>query len=133
MNTSVLELDSVMDRILVVDDIADNSFLLQTILEAEGYRVDVADDGMTALAQMAAYPPDLVLLDVMMPHMNGYEVAEQIRCNPDLSFIPVVLVTGNDQATIAAELKIEIDGLIRKPIDYEQLLDQVRSILQSKN
>lgn len=133
MNTLVSEQTSVMDRILVVDDIADNLFLLQTILEAEGYRVDVADSGITALAKMAAYPPNLVLLDVMMPHMNGYEVAQQIRCNPDLSLIPVVLVTGNDQVAVAERLEIEVDGVIRKPIDFEQLLDQVRSILQSRN
>ncbi|NJN88156.1 MAG: response regulator [Leptolyngbyaceae cyanobacterium SL_7_1] len=132
MNTLVSEANSVMDRILVVDDIADNRFLLQTILEAEGYRVDVADNGATALAKIEAYPPDLVLLDVMMPQMNGYEVTQRIRRNPNLPLIPIVLVTGNDP-TMADRLEIEADGFIRKPIDFEQLLNQVRSILHRAN
>ena len=61
-------------RILVVDDVADNLFLLQTLLEVEGYKVDTANNGTQALAQIAAAPPDLVRLDVMMPDINGYVV-----------------------------------------------------------
>ena len=66
------------NRILVVDDVADNSFLLQMLLEDEGYQVEVADSGAAALAKIESAPPKLVLLDVMMPGMNGYEVAQQI-------------------------------------------------------
>lgn len=122
-----------IDRILVVDDIADNSFLLQTILEAEGYQVDVANSGPAALAKIEAEPPDLVLLDVMMPDMSGYEVTQRIRHNPALPFIPVVLVTGNEQPTAAEGFGMGADGFIRKPIDFDQLLSQVRSILPPKN
>ncbi|WP_416672432.1 response regulator [Egbenema bharatensis] len=122
-----------MDRILVVDDIPDNSFLLQTILESEGYEVDVVDSEPAALEKMEAEPPDLVLLDVMMPDMNGYEVIQRMRRNPRLPFIPVVLVTGHDQPTAAEGFDVGADGFIRKPVDFNQLLDRVRSILPNKD
>ncbi|MGB5973334.1 MAG: response regulator, partial [Nodosilinea sp.] len=75
-------------RILIVDDIDDNVFLLQTILETEGYAVDTAGSGGTALAKVENSPPDLILMDVMMPDMNGYEVSRQIRQNPNLPLMP---------------------------------------------
>lgn len=118
-----------MDRILVVDDIPDNTFFLQTLLESEGYQVDVVDSGAAALEKIAAEPPDLVLLDVMMPEMNGYEVTQQIRANPNLPFIPIVLVTGHDHPTAADGFDVGADGFIRKPVDVNQLLNQVRAIL----
>jgi CheY-like chemotaxis protein len=125
--------DRAMDRILVIDDIPDNSFLLQTLLEAEGYQVDVADSGIVGLEKIEAEPPDLVLLDVMMPDMNGYEVTRRIRHNPNLPFIPVVLVTGYDQPSAADGFDVGADGFIRKPVDFNQLLTQVRLILPPKN
>ena len=78
------------DRILVVDDITDNYLLLQTLLETEGYQVEVADSGQAALAKVESNPPDLMLLDVMMADMNGYEVTQHIRQNPRLPFIPIL-------------------------------------------
>ncbi len=123
----------VMDRILVIDDIPDNTFLLQTLLEQEGYQVDVADSGIAGLAKIEAEPPDLVLLDVMMPDMNGFEVTQRIRHNPNLPFIPVVLVTGHDQPTAADGFDVGADGFIRKPVDFDQLLTQVRAILPPKS
>ncbi|MBF1999197.1 MAG: response regulator [Synechococcales cyanobacterium C42_A2020_086] len=117
------------DRILVVDDIADNSFLLQTLLEAEGYQVEIADSGAAALAKVEANPPDLILLDVMMPGMNGYEVTRRIRENPRLPFIPIVLVTGHMQATASEGFEVGADGFIRKPIDFDELLSRIQSIL----
>ncbi len=115
------------DRILVVDDVADNSFLLQMLLEDEGYQVEVADSGAAALAKIESAPPKLVLLDVMMPGMNGYEVAQQIRENIELPFIPIVMVTGHDQLTVSKNVQVE--GFLRKPIEFDELLAQVHTIL----
>ncbi|MBC7825411.1 MAG: response regulator [Candidatus Parcubacteria bacterium] len=116
------------DRILVVDDVADNSFLLQMLLEDEGYQVEVADSGAAALAKIESAPPKLVLLDVMMPGMNGYEVAQQIRENIELPFIPIVMVTGHDQPTVSKNVQVE--GFLRKPIEFDELLSQVHAILE---
>lgn len=121
-----------LDRILVVDDIADNSFLLQTILESEGYQVEVANSGPDALNLIAAAPPDLVLLDVMMPEMSGFEVTQRIRQNSSLPFIPILLITGYTEPTPAEGFDVGADGFIRKPINFDELLERIRSILQPK-
>lgn len=117
------------DRILIVDDIADNLFLLQTVLENEGYAVDVADSGCAALKQVVRNPPDLVLLDVMMPEMDGFEVTQRIRQNPALPFIPILLITGYSEPVPAAGFDVGADGFIRKPIDFDDLLSRIQTIL----
>lgn len=120
-------------RILVVDDIPDNYFLLQTVLEDEGYQVEVADNGHAALKRIEANPPDLVLLDVMMPGMNGFEVISRIRQNPALPFIPVVLITGYTESSSKGSYnKVDADCLIRKPIDFNELLNCIQKIFQEK-
>ncbi|HEY9783218.1 MAG TPA: response regulator [Leptolyngbyaceae cyanobacterium] len=118
-------------RILVVDDAVDNLFLLQTVLEVEGYQVEIADSGKAALAKIELQPPDLLLLDVMMPGMNGIEVVQHIRQNRNLPFIPVVLVTGCDRSSESQELDIE--DFIAKPVDFDKLLWRVGTILAMPN
>lgn len=116
-------------RILAVDDVPDNLFLLQAILEAEGYEVDTADSGSSALAKVENSPPDLVLLDVMMPDMNGYEVAQQIRENIRLTDIPIVLITAYEEAQVKGRLQVEANDFIRKPINIDELLTRIRAFL----
>jgi adenylate cyclase len=84
--------------ILVVDDTPQNVLLLDTLLTGKGYRVLTASSGAEALRQVEAEKPDLVLLDVVMPQMSGYEVCRQIRANPDTGILPVVMVTALDPA-----------------------------------
>jgi CheY-like chemotaxis protein len=112
-------------HILVVDDLSDNRFLLQTVLETEGYRVDTAEDGRTALAKVEAAPPDLILMDVMMPDLNGYEVTQQIRQNCSIPPIPILMVTAYDDTIHHQGMAVSTNGFIRKPIDFEELLAQV--------
>ncbi|MBD2461883.1 response regulator [Oscillatoria sp. FACHB-1407] len=130
MNSTSPKLINTADRILVVDDLPDNCFLLQTILEDEGYEVEIADNGHTALERIVSHPPDLVLLDVMMPEMSGFEVTRRIRQNSSLPFIPILLVTGFSEPTPADGFDAGADGFIRKPVDFEDLLIRIRSILQ---
>jgi CheY-like chemotaxis protein len=130
---SSAEIATEVARILVVDDLPDNCFLLQTILESEGYLVEVADSGQAALESIVSNPPDLVLLDVMMPEMNGFEVTRRLRQNPSLPFIPILLVTGYSEPTPADGFEVGADGFIRKPIDFNDLLHQIRTILQPRN
>lgn len=117
-------------RILVVDDLSDNLFLLQTVLEAEGYQVDTADSGAAALAKVKASPPDLILLDVMMPDMNGYEVTQQIRQNSSIPFIPILLVTAHEDADDIQGLALGANDFIRKPIEFDRLLARIAAFLQ---
>ncbi|KAB8335035.1 response regulator [Scytonema tolypothrichoides VB-61278] len=116
-------------RILIVDDVADNIFLLQTVLEAEGFEIDTACNGRLALTKIQASPPDLVLLDVMMPGMNGFEVTECIRQNEKLPFIPILLLTAYDETDAAEGLKIGANDFIRKPINLDILLAKILKFL----
>jgi len=120
-------------RILVVDDLADNLFLLQTILEAEGYSVDIASNGQTALDLIEDSPPDLILLDVMMPDMSGYELTRHIRQNRDLPFIPILLVTAYTEMDSVEGLALGANDFIRKPIEFDKLLARIEAFIRYKN
>ncbi len=122
-----------VDRILAVDDSPDNLFLIQTILSEENYEIELAEDGRTALERIDRDPPDLVLLDVMMPGMDGFEVTQRIRNNPKLPFIPIVLITAHDRPSVVKGLDSGADDFIRKPVDVDELLARVRSLLSLKH
>lgn len=117
-------------RILAVDDVPDNLFLLQAVLEAEGFAVDVASSGKLALNKIQISPPDLILLDVMMPDMDGYEVTRRIRQDDKFPSIPILLVTAYDEARAVRGLELGANDFIRKPIDFEELLTRIRRFLQ---
>lgn len=122
-----------VDRILVVDDTPDNLFLIQAILEEEGYQIEIIDNGGDALASIEADPPDLLLLDVMMPGIDGFEVTRRIRQNEQLPFMPILLITAHDQPSVAQGLDTGADDFIRKPVDFDELLARVRSLLNLKH
>lgn len=119
-------------RILVVDDIEDNLFLLQSILTEEGYEVDIAQSGKSALAKIEASPPDLVLMDTMMPQMDGYQVTRRIRQNKKLPFIPILMITAYDNANVPQGLELGANDFIRKPIDYDELMARIKASLRLK-
>ena len=121
------------DRILVVDDSPDNVLLVQSILEEEGYQIEVAEEGESAIAQVEANPPQLILLDVMMPGMDGFEVTERIRQQETLPFIPILLITAYDRPSVVEGLDRGADDFIRKPVELEELLARVRSLLRLKH
>jgi class 3 adenylate cyclase len=121
-------------KILVVDDVALNVKLLADLLGAKGYRTCVAASGAEALAVLDAERPDLVLLDVMMPGMSGYEVCEAIRANPAHAMLPIVLVTALDPAKERAKgLDAGADDFLTKPVSQHELLARVRSLLRIKS
>jgi two-component system cell cycle response regulator len=120
-------------RILVVDDIDANVRLLQAKLQAEYYDVLTAHDGVTALALAAAEKPDVVLLDVMMPGMDGFQVCRRLKDDPETRHIPVVLVTALDgRADRITGLEAGADEFLTKPIDDLMLFARVKSLTRLK-
>jgi two-component system, sensor histidine kinase and response regulator len=121
------------DRILAVDDTPDNLILVETILESEGFEIDLVTDGLSALQQITESPPDLILLDVMMPGIDGYEVTRRIRNNTQLPYIPILLITAFTESSVVEGLDAGADDFIRKPFDTDELLARVRSLLRLKH
>src|SRR5947208_1225479 len=119
-------------RILVVDDTPQNIRLLEAVLAPRGYEVLAADSGQQALDLVEGARPDLVLLDVVMPGMDGYEVCRQLRREPATRMLSVVMITasGNEQKIKAIEAGA--DDFIAKPLDQPELLARVASLLRIK-
>lgn len=121
-------------NILAVDDVPDNLFILDSILgDIDSYHLDCVNDGQAALDYVAKQSPDLILLDVMMPGMDGYEVTRRIRSDKSLSYIPILLVTAHDQSSLAEGLDSGADDFIRKPFDIDELTARVRSLVRLKH
>jgi two-component system, cell cycle response regulator len=120
-------------RILVVDDHEDNIELLRARLEARGYEVEGASDGQAALDAVQRVCPDLILLDVMMPKMDGIEVVRRLKANAGLPFIPVIMHTALDSTENKVEgLDAGADDYITKPINFAELEARVNSLLRIK-
>jgi two-component system, cell cycle response regulator len=121
-------------NILVVDDNPDKLLLLETALKVAGYAVITATDGDEALAFIESYQPDLVITDVMMPRMNGYELAQRIRANPLTKFIPVIMQTaaGRRVEDLRRASEVGALGYITDPTDLDLLLARTRTLLEFK-
>jgi class 3 adenylate cyclase len=122
------------ELILVVDDTAANVKLLADLLAFKGYEVVTASNGEEGLAKLKAHRPDLVLLDVMMPVMNGYDMCRAIRADPAHGVLPVVMVTSLDPTQERIKgLEAGADDFLTKPINQPELLARVKSLLRIKS
>ncbi len=121
-----------MDKtILIADDEMDFVATLRSRLEFEGFGVATAADGQEALQKIAQEKPDPILLDIMMPVMNGFQVCRELRRNPDTQFIPVVMLTAKSQESDEFWGKeAGADDYITKPFDMDRLLGKIRAILE---
>jgi diguanylate cyclase (GGDEF)-like protein len=121
-------------NILVVDDNPDKLQLIEAALSLAGYHVTTASDGVEALAAIESYQPDLVITDVMMPRMNGYELAQRIRANPVTKFIPVIMQTaaGRRVEDLRRANEVGALGYITDPTDIDLLLARTRTLLEFK-
>jgi len=120
-----------MSQILVVDDVSTNLDVLSTILKSQGYTVRVAGNGQQAIEAVQSEHPDLILLDILMPDINGYEVCRQLKADPVLAAIPVVFVSALD-ATFDKVQAFEVGGVdyIAKPFQGEEVLARVETQLK---
>src|SRR5260370_17191722 len=117
--------------ILVVDDVPDNVEILQLRLESQGYEVIAAGDGEAALALVRDQLPDLVLLDIMMPKLDGIATVKQLKSDAALPFIPVILVTARaDAKDVIAGLEAGGDDYLTKPVHHAPLLARLPPILR---
>jgi class 3 adenylate cyclase len=120
-------------KVLVVDDTARNVKLLADLLTAKGYGVATAASGREALEKIDLESPDLVLLDVVMPEMSGYEVCEAIRANPATAILPVIMATALDPSVERIKgIEAGADDFLAKPINQAEMLARVKSLLRVK-
>ena len=116
-------------KILVVDDTPSNVKVLRTLLAVRGYTVITAENGQDALDKAASEPPDLILMDVVMPVMDGYEACRRLRALPATKDVPIVMVTASGPQEKAKALAVGANDMIMKPVDPEAVLELVATLL----
>ncbi len=123
-------------KILVVEDSADEANLIKMILEPEGYEVAVASNGEEGLKKVASNRPDLIVLDVMMPELDGFTMCSRLRESPEHSGTPVILLTGvakrisNSKYPLDGVLRADAEQYLEKPVKPEELLETVARLLK---
>jgi class 3 adenylate cyclase len=118
--------------ILIVDDLPETVRLLDVVLSPRGFRVATASSGEEALDVLGKEHPDLVLLDIRMPGMDGYEVCRRIRADPGTAFLPVIMITASEGEEKIRAIESGADDFVHKPFDQAELLARVRSLLRVK-
>lgn len=119
------------ERVLIVDDERRNRQLLEVMLGDEGYELSTASSGLEALSMVAAQPPDLIVLDVMMPGLNGYEVAAKLKVDPATRSIPIIILTAlDDRNSRNHGLTAGAEEFMTKPVNRHALCLRVRHLLR---
>jgi len=119
-------------KILVVDDSTTNVVLLEAILDEKGYKIDTALNAKEAYTIIEKETPDLILLDLLMPKISGFDFLEEIRRNPKTKSTPVIVVSAlTDEENVERILKMGAIDFVKKPIDLQYLVERVESVLQN--
>jgi len=120
-------------RVLIVDDAASSRQLLQTMLEPEGYLIQHASSGEETLEAVRFQPPDLILLDAMMPGMDGFHVATRLKRNADTKSIPIIMITAlDDRSAKTLGISVGVEDYLTKPVDRADVCARVRNLLRLK-
>ncbi len=126
--------DYAAGRVLIVDDNVQNAELLQAHLESLGCAIEIAENGVEALEMVGREKPDIILLDVMMPKMSGFEVCRRLKNDTETRDIPVVIVTAlNELADVERGVDSGADDFLSKPINKLELLTRVKSLLRVRH
>jgi DNA-binding response OmpR family regulator len=121
------------NKILIVDDEPNIVVSLEYLMKKEGFEVAVAADGDAAMTQIAAFRPDLILLDIMMPNKSGYEVCEAVRAHPDHGNIRIVMLSAKGREfEVAKGMALGADAYVTKPFSTKDLVALVRSLLDGR-
>ena len=122
-----------MRKILLVDDEIGFAELLRDLLTMDQYQVEVANDGIEGVEKVSTFKPDIIISDIVMPRMSGFEMFKKLRSSPDTASIPFLFISGfQDDRVLAEARKIGVFGILRKPIDVEQIENRVNALLDSQ-
>ena len=134
MSDQTNKTESRRSEILIVDDNAQNAELLEAYLEALDCNIRIAADGVEAMEQIGELPPDVVLLDIMMPRMSGFEVCRRIKGQSETKEIAVVMVTAlNELGDVERSVDCGADDFLSKPVNKQELLKRIKSLLRVRH
>ena len=123
-----------MPRILMVDDEPDFLMMVSLLLRKQGHEIAIANDGEEALAKLKEAPPDLVLLDIRMPKMDGFEVFERMKKNPGTSRIPVIFTSADANIDLKKmSKKMRACACLIKPFENQEMFDEIQKCLRNKS
>lgn len=126
-------IDKKVRKVLLVDDEAGFAELLRDLLVMDNYEVEIANDGQEGIEKVQVFAPDVIISDIVMPRVSGFEMFKKIKATPETASIPFLFITGfQDDRVLAEARKIGVFGILRKPIDIEQIESRLKDLLAAK-
>ncbi len=119
-----------MSRVLVIEDNPDLAFIFEKSMSKHGYKVQIAKDGVEALQRLKFFVPEIIFLDIHMPRLSGLDLLTQLRDNPELAHIPVILMSGDFQTAFAPQAKLA-DHFVVKPVPFAEILTLTRQYIKN--